>query len=303
MSKYIKFTPELIDKMRQEFDAALSSAKMVGGEFTFKKTLANVDAKATLRFTDHAFLKMFTLVQSFDKEIAWHCVAERTENENEYLISDVLVYPQTVTGVTVEMDTAEYAKWIENGVLAGDERFFKLHAQGHSHVNMSTSPSGTDLQHQRGILEDLRPNGFYIFMIWNKRGEYTLWIYDLEKNIVFENKDITLEIGESSDEFSAFLKEAKEIVKAKVTQYTGAAGYSTGVGGYTKTPAIIPASGYNNSPKSAPETKPAVVTVTPKQKEKVRAVVASAPVGGYGYDDDEDDPDSPFYYRDDFFRR
>ena len=303
MSKYIKFTPELIDKMRQEFDAALSSAKMVGGEFTFKKTLSNVDAKATLRFTDHAFLKMFTLVQSFDKEIAWHCVADRTENENEYLISDVLVYPQTVTGVTVEMDTAEYAKWIENGVLAGDERFFKLHAQGHSHVNMSTSPSGTDLQHQRGILEDLRPNGFYIFMIWNKRGEYTLWIYDLEKNIVFENKDITLEIGESGDEFSAFLKEAKEIVKAKVTQYTGAAGYNTGVGGYTKTPAIIPASGYNNPPKSVPETKPAVATVTPKQKEKVRAVVASAPVGGYNYDDDEDDPDSPFYYRDDFFRR
>ena len=303
MSKYIKFTPELIDKMRQEFDAALSSAKMVGGEFTFKKTLSNVDAKATLRFTDHAFLKMFTLVQAFDKEIAWHCVADRTENENEYLISDVLVYPQTVTGVTVEMDTAEYAKWIENGVLAGDERFFKLHAQGHSHVNMSTSPSGTDLQHQRGILEDLRPNGFYIFMIWNKRGEYTLWIYDLEKNIVFENKDITLEIGESGDEFSAFLKEAKEIVKAKVTQYTGASGYSTGVGGYTKTPAIIPASGYNNPPKSVPETKPAVATVTPKQKEKVRAVVASAPVGGYNYDDDEDDPDSPFYYRDDFFRR
>ena len=37
MSKYIKFTPELIDKMRQEFDAALSSAKMVGGEFTFTR--------------------------------------------------------------------------------------------------------------------------------------------------------------------------------------------------------------------------------------------------------------------------
>ena len=302
MSKYIKFTPDLIDKMRQEFDAALSSAKMVGGEFTFKKILDNVDAKATLRFTDHAFLKMFTLVQWFDKEIAWHCVAERTENENEYLISDVLVYPQTVTGVTVEMDTGEYAKWIENGVLSGDDRFFKLHAQGHSHVNMSTSPSGTDLQHQRGILEDLRPNGFYIFMIWNKRGEYTLWIYDLEKNIVFENKDITLEIGEDGDEFSAFMKEAKDIVKTKTTQYTGAVGYSTGVGGYTKTPAIIPASGYNNPPKSVPETKPAVAIVTPKQKEKVRAVVASAPASGYNYDDDEDDPDSPFYYRDDFFR-
>lgn len=296
MSKYIKFTPDLIDTLRKEFEAAVSSAKIVGGEFTFRRSLSNVDAKATLRFTDHAFLKMFTLVQSFDKEIAWHCVAERAEAENEYLISDVLVYPQTVTGVTVEMDMAEYAGWIERGIMANDDRFFKLHAQGHSHVNMGTSPSGTDLQHQRGILEDLRPNGFYVFMIWNKRGEHTLWIYDLEKNIVFEDKDITLEIGENGNEFSEFLKEAKELVRPAVTQYTG-------VGGYTKT-SVVSDPKYQITPKSATEKKPSTPVTTVKPKEKIRAVVASAPYDAYNaYDDDEDDPSSPFYCRDIYYGR
>ena len=39
---------------------------------------------------------------------------------------------------------------------------------GHSHVNMGTSPSSVDLNHQEEILRMLGDNDFYIFMIWNK---------------------------------------------------------------------------------------------------------------------------------------
>ena len=299
MSKYIKFTQEQIEKLKAEFEAAISNSRAVDGEFSFKKTIESVDAKATLRFSDRAYLKMTSLVKAFDKEVAWHCVTERGEAENEYLITDILVYPQTVTGVTVEMDTEEYAKWIERGILAEDERFFQLHGQGHSHVNMGTSPSGTDLNHQRGILADMRQNGFYIFIIWNKRDEHTIWIYDLGKNIVFENKDIRVQIGED-DELSAFLIDANNIVKNKVSPITSY------VGGYSAQNFATKPTVKHETAKpveTKPVEKPAEKAFA-KPKEKVKAKVASAPIYPYERDDYNgfDDPTSPFYVSDNIWR-
>lgn len=294
MSKVIKFTQEMIEQLRNEFEAAIASAKMVNGEFNFRRVLGSTNAKATLRFTETAYLKMIGLVNAFDKEVAWHCTCERAENENEYLITDVLVYPQTVTGVTVEMDTEEYAKWIENGILNNDQRFFELHAQGHSHVNMGTTPSGTDLQHQRAILEDVRNNGFYIFMIWNKRNEHTCWIYDLGKNIVFENKDITVIIGDDEHDYDKFIKDAKNIVKTKTTQYQGA----SVVGGYT----VASATQTKYTTPSAQETTPASTKATPnaKQKPKVKAV-ASVPNHPYQTSMYDDDISDPFFAKGDYY--
>ena len=292
MSKPIKFTQELIDQLRQEFDDALSKAKMVGGEFKFTRKFDSVDQKATLRFMERAYIKMIMLVTAFDKEVAWHFVASRGEAENEYLITDVLVYPQTVTGVTVEMDQEEYAKWRDEGVQSDDGRFFWMNGQGHSHVNMSTSPSDTDLKHQQGILDDLRRTGFYIFAIWNKKGEHTLWIYDLAKNIVFEDKDIKIEIGENDNEYADFIDAAKAIVKPRVQQYQN--------GGYASLGTTVkPANAV--VPVKAASTKVEPV----KQKNKVKAVVASAPRVNQWYDDDDymDDPSSPFYVSDYYYGR
>lgn len=296
MSKPIKVTAEMIETLRSKFNAALESARMVGGEFTFKHTFETGAEKAVLRFSEMAYLKMTSLVRAFDKEVAWHGVAERGEAENEYLITDILVYPQTVTSVTVEMDESEYAKWIEAGITSGDDRFFHLHAQGHSHVNASTGPSGTDLAHQRGILEDVRPNGFYVFMIWNKRDEHTCIIYDLGRNIVFEDRDITIQVGDGGIE--SFLKDAKDIVVTKTAQSSAYSGYGYGgYGGYTKTPtaAAQPATAVKQ------ETKQDKVVALPKQQQKgkVKAKIASAPL--YDYDDD-DDINGPFYVSDNYWR-
>lgn len=125
------------------------------------------EQKATVFFTPDAWAKMVTLLREFDKEVAWHGVARRGENEeaNEYIISDILVYPQTVSGASVEMDTEEYAKWIMDN--AEDDRFNNIHMQGHSHVNMAPNPSSVDLNHQEEILNMLGRRRF-------------LYLYDLE---------------------------------------------------------------------------------------------------------------------------
>ena len=74
---------------------------------------------------------------------------------------------------------------------------------------------------------------FYIFMIWNKRGEKTIKIYDLAKNILFDGTDVTVEVQDDGTGMSAFLAEAKKMVQdKKPAVQTTTNGYRGGYGGY-----------------------------------------------------------------------
>ena len=87
--------------------------------------------------------------------MAW--CAERCEEKDTYLISDILVYPQEVTGSTVTTDQNEYEMWL---MKQEDDVFNNIRMQGHSHVNMSTSPSSVDLNLYDGILSQLDSDMF-----------------------------------------------------------------------------------------------------------------------------------------------
>lgn len=232
MSKPIKITEAIMEECRNDFEKALSGTKLVDGKITFTKTFNMEDRKATVYFTGEAWTKMVMLIKEFDKEVAWHGVAHRVEDEtkDEYVITDILVYPQEVTGASVEMDTEKYAEWIMANVE--DERFDNIHMQGHSHVNMSTSPSSVDINHQEEILNMLGDDDFYIFMIWNKSFVATNKIYDLKKNILFEDRDVTVKIVGGVEDLEAFIKAAKDMVKSKTYVYAGNTG-NTGNKGYS----------------------------------------------------------------------
>lgn len=213
MSRPIKMTQEYMDECRSDFEKALQLTKLADGKLSFTKTFSIGERKAQVHFTALAWAKMTALLRDFDKEVAWHGVASRGEDEtkDEYIISDIVVYSQTVSGATVEMDTEEYAKWLMDN--AEDERFEHIHMQGHSHVNMAPNPSSVDLNHQEEILNMLGDDDFYIFMIWNKSLSNNIKIYDLKKNVLFEDKDVTYDHEEG--EMDEFLKQAKEMVKTK----------------------------------------------------------------------------------------
>lgn len=215
MSKPIKMTEQYIAECRADLEKALRLTKLTDGKFSFTKTFTIGDRKAIIYFTGEAWAKMAMLIKEFDKEVAWHGVAHRGEDEsrNEYVVTDVMVYPQEVTGTTVEMDTEKYAVWLMEN--AEDERFDNIHMQAHSHVNMGTSPSSVDLNHQEEILNMLGDEDFYIFMIWNKSFISTNKIYDLKKNTLFEDKDITVKIIGGVDDIDTFINCAKSMVKAK----------------------------------------------------------------------------------------
>lgn len=243
MSKFIKMTPELKAECRTAFlaelDHALATNKFSDGKLSFTKSFGTVNRKAHIYFTEIAWMKTTALLREFSKEVAWHATAYRIPGDNdEYLIKDVLVYPQTVTAATVDMDVEKYAQWIQDGIMAGDERFDHIRCQMHSHVNMSVFASGTDTQHQEEILEQLGDDDFYIFMIWNKSLNVYMRIFDMQKNILFESSDCEWAVLDDTIGLSRFIADAKKIViEQKYTPNYGGNYYSGyGRGPYQSNP-------------------------------------------------------------------
>ena len=219
MSKLIKVTQECLDAIRKDFEDALSSGKFSDGKVTFTKTIGNVNRKATVFFTEVAWLKMQTLISEFDKEVAWHGIAKRGEDpeKDEYIISDILVYPQEVTGATVTTDQQKYQMWLMGHE---DDVFNNIRFQGHSHVNMGTTPSGVDAKSKETLLSCIREGQFYIFMIWNKSLDYSVEIYDATGDyLIYEKCDVDIEI-EGIGDMKKYLSEADAKIKRTYTTYT-----------------------------------------------------------------------------------
>lgn len=315
MSRPVMMTEQYLKECRDDFEKALKLTKLSDGKLSFTKTFTCENQKATVYFTPEAWAKMVMLVKEFDKEVAWHGVASRTDDEsaNEYVISDILVYPQTVSGASVEMDTEEYAKWIMEN--AEDERFNNIQMQGHSHVNMAPNPSSVDLNHQEEILNMLGAEDFYIFMIWNKSFVSNNKVYDLKKNVLFENGDITVKIIGGTEDLDGFLKAAKEMVKTRTYQpsgtYSGYGSHSYGVkpagGPYNPLPTsttTTAASSSKESKKSDSDKGKKEKGKKDEKKEKSRTRIGAGWVGadscrqstlpGCGYDDEFDDERWPY---------
>lgn len=238
MAKYIKMTPELQEECRNafmaEFDAIMAKNKFSDGKLSFSKSFGTVSRKAHIYFTEIAWMKTTALLREFSKEVAWHATAYRIPGDkDEYLIKDILVYPQTVTASTVDMDVEKYTQWIMDGVMAGDERFDHIRCQMHSHVNMGVFASGTDSQHQEEILEQLGEDDFYIFMIWNKSLKVYMRVFDMQKNILFETDDCEWAVLDDTIGLSKFIEDAKKIVVEQKTTYGGYGGsYGSNYGTY-----------------------------------------------------------------------
>lgn len=212
MSRMIKIENSFLDKVKEEFLKMLEKGNFKDNTISFKqKIVGNTNEKADVFIEDKAYQKMFALVDHFSTEIAWHCLAKR-DDKGKYTISDVIVYPQKVTGATVNTDQEKYQMWLFE---LPDEVFPLVRCQAHSHVNMATSPSGTDTNYYDQIVETLGDEDFFIFMILNKRRDIFCNIYDKKYNVMYESKDITI-TKTYDDEIEELLKDAHEKCKEEV---------------------------------------------------------------------------------------
>lgn len=214
MSRPIVLTNEVIDSLIKDFAESLKKKRLFDGKLNYSAKLkAENDDKVNVVFSNLAFTKMLSLVMCFDDEVAWHGTVER--DGDTFYITDIMVYPQEVTGATVNTDQEKYTKWLYE---FDDETFNSIRFQGHSHVNMAVNPSSTDLNHQESILTQLSSDDFYIFLIINKKMQIFIRVFDLASNTMYDTDDINLFLGNQQFDMTVFNAEAKEMVTKKTYQ-------------------------------------------------------------------------------------
>lgn len=205
----IKMTDEIIRDVMQEF---YSQASVLGNlqtdKFSFNKSFSKPAKDAVeVNFTLEAYHEMCALIDHFSTEVAWHGLVKRLD-KTHFQVTKILIYPQKVTGATVNTDQEEYTKWL---YALKDEEFNAVRFQGHSHVNMATNPSGVDMQNQWDMINQLNSTDYYIFMIWNKRREYNVRVIDMADNVIYSGSDVKVTIG--ALDMKGFLEEAEALVK------------------------------------------------------------------------------------------
>ena len=162
----------------------------------------------TIYITPNAYIKMRMLVDKCDKEVGWYgIVNEMPGLEATYVIEDIVVYPQKVTGATVEQDEDRMFEF-EMSLTTEQVNHKRFH--GHSHVNMGTSPSGVDESFYQDILSQV--NDYFIITITNKRNEYTTRFYDVANNILYTDVPIVL-LQENGTAYLDWFDENKDAIK------------------------------------------------------------------------------------------
>lgn len=202
-----------IDKTEilKKFEAYLDNVK--DGEDVKFEYKAEADKKMKVVFSPAAYVKMTTLISKQSKEVGWNGIVTR-RSDYEFYIEDILVYPQKVTGSTVDSDELEVEKWYKS--LPEDD-FKRLRFHGHSHVNMGVTPSSTDETMYEKYTEMLNvKTGFYIFMILNKNLANYIKIVDYKTNGVYFKSDVELSV-EGIDEW--YEESEKQIEEDKKTYY------------------------------------------------------------------------------------
>lgn len=180
-----------------------------------------------LYFLKQAFDKMRLYVDLCEDEIGWLGYVEKLKDEQGYVVTDVFLLDQEVHGTTTELSPDAIVKYYNELDDEGRENFLnKCKIWGHSHVNMSPSPSGQD--DSQGLELSKDADDFYIRLITNKKGEYNITFYD--KTI--KAKVMTDEVILYNPEGVELRKQIQEEIKAKVKKKT-----------YTSTPTTY--SSYN----------------------------------------------------------
>lgn len=172
----------------------------------------------TVYITAEAYSKMRKLVDDISSEVGWYGTVTKVPMlESTYVIEDILVYPQIVTGATVEQDED---RMFEFEMELTNEQVNMKRFHGHSHVNMGVTPSGVDEQFYKDLLTQV--NDFFIVAITNKKRDLYVRFYDIENNILYTDVPLTI-IVEDGSTLDIWYEVNKEQIKTKVTESKTAA--------------------------------------------------------------------------------
>lgn len=149
----------------------------------------------TIYISANAYVKMRMLVDKMSTEVGWYGTVTKCPGlQATYVIEDILVYPQTVTGATCEQDET---KMFDFEMSLTTEQVNTKRFQGHSHVNMGVTPSGVDEQFYQDLLTQV--TDYFIICVTNKKNDYTVRFYDVENNILYTDLELKVLLDDGTD--------------------------------------------------------------------------------------------------------
>ena len=147
-------------------------------------SLINDTKTPEIYVTPEADFKMRYYIDNSDKEIGWLGYVEDL-GTGIYLITDVFLVKQQVHSATTEIlpeGLAEIATTLLSQGEEGQKKYNSIRMWGHSHVNMSPTPSSQD----NTQMKDFSQNDYYIRLIGNKEGVWNVSLWDFKNNILWE---------------------------------------------------------------------------------------------------------------------
>ena len=159
-----------------------------------------------------AMNKMKEYVRQSSLEIGWLGTARRFSNQ--IFIDDVFLFKQEVHSTTTEITTEglnDFAMELlsqEDGV----EIWNNMKVWGHSHVNMSTSPSSQDDKQIEVFSQNA--DDFFIRIIANKKDDFRIDLYDYTTGVIYEQLPYEVDYGEDKDIIESLYKKIEEITEA-----------------------------------------------------------------------------------------
>ena len=201
MAKPLYVTEDMRDRAYADLEKKFEEmkTKIKAGEILKDSTIKYEQAfkwpeesfdRPVIEFTPEAWIKTVGLVATTSSEIAWHGIVNRIDDLH-FVVEDIVMFPQSVTAATVTVDQEEKMKWFCDTFKGTDRNKVRLH--GHSHVDMGTTPSGTDMN-SRSFIKEMVNDQYYIFMIINKSYSMNITLYDMKTNGIYEKEDMDIVI-------------------------------------------------------------------------------------------------------------
>ena len=175
-----------------------------------------------------ALTKMKLYVDECADEIGWLGTAYKDEENNIIFIEDVYLFDQEVHATTTEITPeglSEFAEELLSSGEAGMDTWNNLKVWGHSHVNMSVSPSVQDDSQMETFEEG--GHDWFIRIIANKKGELKIDLYNYAEGIIYldlpwdecpteEEEEIIQQINELYELLTQKSDEKTEVHKAVI---------------------------------------------------------------------------------------
>lgn len=168
--------------------------------------------KPIIRITAEAYVKMYELVRQSSVEIQWHGLVNKV-SDIHYIIYDILLFPQINSATSTNSNQNEFAEWQTKLIMDQEFPIEKMRMHGHSHVNMNVYSSSIDDGYQSELITKVDDGDYYIFLVLNKKMEMYALLYDFKQQVLFEGKDIEIQIQDHSGE------NIKEWCKNQIEEY------------------------------------------------------------------------------------